>query len=104
MAIPRSVPSLLGPVEVIQSAETDRSLSKEDARGTFSLYDRTIRVSRKMPEVAQQQTLGHEVCHVVLEDSGLSHMVDPKLEEALCDAFGVWFAHAMQTGKLIILD
>jgi hypothetical protein len=104
MFLPATIPSILGSVPVVQSAETDKALDKDGSRGTFGLHDRIIRIHRKMPTLSQKQTLGHEVMHVILEDSGLSHMVDSKLEEALCDAFGTWFANAVHSGKLVIQD
>jgi hypothetical protein len=103
MKLPSSVPSLLGPVSVLQGPETDKLLNRTGNCGSFHMDSREIRVSRKMPECLQVQTLGHEIFHVVLEDSGMKNMLDEKLQEALADAFGTWF-HAAVQARFVFLD
>ncbi len=102
MKLPATIPSLLGPVHVIQGPETDKLLNRASELGNFRMDTREIRVYTKMPECLQLSTLGHEVFHVIAEDSGLSQLMDPKMQEAACDAFGTWFANAVMAGKLSI--
>jgi len=42
------------------------------------------------------------VFHVIAEDAGLNQLLEPKMQEALSDAFGTWFASAVMTGKLSV--
>jgi hypothetical protein len=102
MKLPKSIPSLLGPVHVIQGPETDKLLNRANELGNFRMDTREIRVHTKMPECLQLSTLGHEVFHVIAEDAGLNQLLEPKMQEALSDAFGTWFASAVMTGKLSV--
>lgn len=102
MKFPSTLPSLIGPVTLSQGPKANRELDKDRLLGSFAGYERVIRVRDDMPEGLQQSVLGHEIFHLVLEDSGLTHHLDPKMEESLCDAFGTWFASALQSGKVVI--
>lgn len=95
-----SVPSLLGPVPVLEGREVDDVLRRDGLLGTYNLADREIRVRSDIPDCSAYQVLGHEMMHMILGDSGISNLLAPKMEEALCDAFGTWFAVALQSGKL----
>jgi hypothetical protein len=100
--LPSAVPSLIGPVEVIQSTETNRLLDRAGECGNFRMDAREIRVHGKMPAAMQWQTLGHEMMHVILEDSGMKYVLEENHQEAVADAFGTWFANAIASGKIVL--
>lgn len=101
-SVPSVVPSLLGPVSVKQGQNVDKMLRKDGLLGTYDGTERVIRVRNDMPEANVYQVLGHEMMHMILNDSGVSQLVGGKMEEAVCDAFGTWFASAVMSGKLSI--
>jgi hypothetical protein len=102
MKLPKTIPSILGPVVIKQGAETDKLLTRAGHCGSFAMDQREIRVHRKMPDCVQVTTLGHEIMHTVMEDSGLNNLVEDKLQEAICDAFGAWFYTAYQAGIIVL--
>lgn len=86
--IPKSVPSLLGPVAVsivadIPSPEPDRTRF-----GEWSYIERRIRIKRDIPLIVQWATLYHEIMHMWLEDTGVNNGMDAELVERICDAAG----------------
>lgn len=99
--IPASVFSLLGEVPV---SSPNEKLKEDNLLGAFyyGSAERRIEVRDDVPVLTKEHTLGHEIAHMVLHDSGLSNLVGKKLEEALCDSFGTWFAGAIQAGKLVL--
>lgn len=102
MSIPKSVFSTLGNVRVFSDKETAKYLSGKGLIGEMSGTRRCIAVHAGLNTVAKRLVLGHELMHLVIHDSGLDQMMGEKLQEALCDAFGVWLSGAMRAGKVIL--
>lgn len=102
MKLPSTIPSVLGPVEVIVSPDADKHLDKRGWIGCWSGQERTILIHRDQCDASKLVTLGHEMFHMVVADSGHGQMLNKKLEESLCDAFGTWFANAVSSGKLVL--
>lgn len=100
MKLPSHVPSVIGPVPVLHGRKTDLTLNRGSLLGAFSSGERTISIHSGCPDAVTMSVLGHEVMHLVLEDAGLGHLMDSKLQEAICDAYGTWFTAAVQSGSL----
>lgn len=95
MRLPRVVPSSLGPVPIV---ETDKPSEKVEACGSFDSRTRVIRMDPSCTDVLQLVTLGHEMAHMALYDSGAANFLTSKITEAVCDAFGLWFGQAVLAG------
>lgn len=104
MSIPGSVYSPIGKIPVICDQKTNRHLDSKSLLGSFSTGERVIRLHSKSPIGLRMSVLGHEVMHSILSDTGVSNMMEGKLEEAVCDAFGTWLAGAIQSGAITITD
>lgn len=76
-----------GPITValVDSCKSEKG---EDAWGTWTPETRAIEIDRKASREHQWRTLGHEVAHAVLADTGLVNLLTDESQEALCDAFG----------------
>ena len=59
-------------------------LISEDISGDADVVKRTIRIEKKLNSKERQRVLAHEQFHMKLGLSGLSDLLDPKMEEALC--------------------
>lgn len=94
------VHSILGPVPVKKDTKAHRMMGEKNLLGQWNGIERVIRLRKNMPEATTRLTLGHEIMHMVLHDAGLTVLIPRKLEEAICDAFGAWFASAIAADKL----
>ena len=103
MKMPRDLYSSLGPIPVavvdtIHSAESDLTTC-----GRYKQLSRTIELSREVTsDEALVEVLFHEWIHVALIDAGLAHMMDDRVQEAVCDAVGGLLAGAMLNGNLVL--
>lgn len=83
---------------------------EETEKGMEGLYgqqhagERTIRVHPNQHQDSKVQTLGHELMHGILWDSGLHYLLTEKMQEALCDAFGTWMVGACRAGMIVLKD
>lgn len=100
MTIPSSIHTLLGPIPVISNRKEDKLLKMMSADGSFDTFERAIRLKTNLHEQARPAVFAHEVMHAIIYDSGLDQLIDNKMQEAICDAFGTWAASAMKAGKL----
>ena len=57
---------------------------------------REVKIAQHMHPIADWQTVGHELAHVILHDAGAQ--LDEKQEEAVCDAFGSYIAAFVLNG------
>jgi hypothetical protein len=89
--IPQAVPSPLGPVPIVWAD----SLKDPDGNvllGGFSGTRRAIYLRndlKRNPRVAYA-VFRHEVCHLVLEDSGLGNILPIEHQQAVCDAIAAY--------------
>jgi hypothetical protein len=100
MRLPRTLYSALGPipVELVDKLPADPEMM---TYGRFIGHTRSIELSREIPSAeARIHTLFHEWVHVAMTDSGVTHMLDARLEEAICDAIGGLLAGAALNGNL----
>lgn len=84
--IPTEIPSLLGPVRV----ELVETIDSDDSSGEWSPIRRAIKIKAGLPDIVMQHTLWHEIMHIILEDSGVSHALTKRQEEAVCDAYATY--------------
>lgn len=89
--IPQTVPSMLGPVPIVW-VDSLRNTEGRALYGGWSGSRRTIylRSDLKANPTHAHLVLRHEVCHVILEDFGLSNLLAPETEQALCDGFATY--------------
>ena len=85
--MPAEVSSLLGPVtvEVVDTVGDD-----SENCGEWSHNRRAIKIRAGLPDSVAQHTLWHEIMHVILNDSGVSHSLTKRQEEAVCDAYATF--------------
>lgn len=83
-ALPHSIDSLLGPVEVhiVENLDNGKCL------GRFLTNVRLIELEKQQTHKQMWQTLYHEWVHVVLWDSGCQLKL--KDEEYVCDVIAMW--------------
>lgn len=86
LAIPRSIPSQLGPVPVVVVDSIMGADSTLNLMGGFDPIRRVIYLKREQAPVQKLHTLFHEGCHVWSFDAGLRQLVHPQLMQAICDA------------------
>lgn len=85
--IPAVVQGMGGPITV----KITPNLKDEDGAelwGSWEQHIRTIQIDSAAPPEYRWHTLGHELCHAALGDSGLVNEIEEKQAEALCDALG----------------
>ena len=86
--------SLFLPAGVVRVLLVDSIGTPEPNRmilGRFNALTRTVYISKQIESPQQRlKTLHHEVCHIVLIDSGIQNILytvlDPQMIETLCDA------------------
>jgi hypothetical protein len=86
LAIPRSVPSQLGPVPVVV---VDSILAVDSTLNLLGAWDpirRVIYLKRALAPVQKLHTLYHEACHLWSFDAGIRQLVHPQIMQAVCDA------------------
>lgn len=94
--MPTEVFSILGPVPVGLVPVIEYN---ECQLGRAHFFDRTIQLKSGVHDTVLWQTLGHELMHFVLVDGGVDCLSHRKCE-AVCDAFGTWFAAAVNAGAV----
>lgn len=85
--LPTTVQGLAGPITVKLVADPKDEEGNE-LWGSWEQHIRTIEIDAAAPPEFQWHTLGHELCHATLGDSGAINLLDADEQEALCDAFG----------------
>lgn len=100
--LPKEAFTLLGAAPV----SLDGTLLTEEERfGETCLLERKIRIDATLSPTMAWKTYWHEVMHLVLEDSGAGRLdLDPKHEEALCDALGTYMTAAMKAGFISVKE
>jgi hypothetical protein len=97
--IPSRFPTLLGDIPVTRSKANLKD--SEGLIGKARLYsERSIQIASGVDPMVASQTFWHEVFHLFLSDSGLKNFIPSKVEEALCDSFGVFMANAQRSGAV----
>lgn len=91
LAIPRSIPSQLGPVPVVVVDSIMGADSTLNLMGGFDPWRRVIYLKRSLGPVGMHAVLGHEICHLRMWDSGLRQLIHPVLADAFCDLWGTAF-------------
>lgn len=97
LRVPTGLYGIVGRVQVIE-----RDI--DGLMGRFLGRDRLVEVHPNQSPEQKMQSLGHELMHVILWDSGLHYLIPSKVEEALCDAFGSWFQGAVKSGFIKLKD
>lgn len=72
--------------ELLELKESSGIDEGEQVFGWWSEADRTIYILSSLDDELQLETLCHEICHTILGFSGLSEILEPELEEAVCRA------------------
>jgi len=85
--LPTEVSSLLGPVKV---EVVDIGGDDGENCGEWHHNRRTIKVKAGLPDSVTQHTFWHEIMHMILNDSGVSHALTKRQEEAVCDAYATF--------------
>lgn len=85
--IPATVQGLGGPITV-KLIPNPKDEDGAELWGSWEQSTRVIEIDAGAPIEFQHHTLGHELCHATLGDSGLVNLLEEKLIEALCDALG----------------
>lgn len=78
----------LGPVHVVYVDEVVNDDGKKiNALGHCSFQTRRIQIKTGLHPQQEAHTLRHEWAHLVIWDAGISHFLNHKRTEAVCDAF-----------------
>jgi hypothetical protein len=85
-AIPRSIPSQLGPVPVVVVDSILGADPRLNLLGGFDPSNRIVYLKRSLGKAQKKHTFFHEECHVWSFDSGLRQIIPPPLMDAICDA------------------
>jgi Zn-dependent peptidase ImmA (M78 family) len=83
--LPKTVSAPGGEVTVVLSPK----IKHPDGSECWGIWDesiRTITLDRTATKRHQWKVLFHELCHVALDDSGLSNGMEASIVEAICDA------------------
>ena len=83
-ALPASVETILGPVEV--RLVKNLTVGEVKAWGAWMIGGRVILIEQSAPRPMQWLVLYHELCHVAYAASGLAYLTPPQHQEATCDA------------------
>ena len=83
-AIPATVETLGGTVDVIIVPKLVNS-ANEPCWGLWDPVARSITLERRPPRV-MWATYYHELCHAMLDDSGIANLFSDDMKEVLCDA------------------
>jgi hypothetical protein len=99
MKLPKEVFSHLGPIPV---AVVPRVKDKGNPWGMFWYGERRIDLLSKQTDASLLATLGHEMAHVALYDSGVEEGLAEDALEAICNAFGTYIAAAVRAGYITL--
>lgn len=86
LALPRVLPSQLGPVPVLVVDTIVGVDSTLNLMGGWDPIRRVIYVKRGMHPAQALHTMYHEACHLWSWDSGIRQLVHERLMQAMCDA------------------
>lgn len=83
-ALPKSIDSLMGPVEVrlVENLDNGKCL------GRFLSSERVIEIEQTCNKTQQWHTFFHEQLHLILWDTG--GQLSKKAEEHVADAYATW--------------
>lgn len=62
----------------------------------------TIKINSKLSDQVILNTLIHEISHQILALSGLSKLLDEKMEEAICEAIGTGISNVILTNNISV--
>lgn len=88
VALPRTVPGLGGPWRVERPRTFDEPTPAHVTCGETIFDRRTIRVRADLDGPTARATLGHELVHAALWDSGVTNLLSAEVEEAVASAVG----------------
>lgn len=74
------------PVRYLSSLEIDKIARDDDILGYYCGVAQTIYINDLLEGKRLEETLLHEIMHVILNFSGLSEVLKEDLEEAICNA------------------
>lgn len=83
-----------------QSNLKDKEDPAEALYGEMHGREFVIDINSSYGRKIQEDTLFHEAMHAALAVSGLSHLLDEKIEEAIISCFEHAFSHAVNTALL----
>ena len=83
-ALPATVEAPGGTIAIILKS-TLRHPDGTECWGMFDLANRTIEIATSATKRHQWRTLYHELCHVALDDSGISQGMTEAMQETLCE-------------------
>ena len=87
-ALPDTVHFESGPIPVILVEDISVGDSTQFVIGRYDFFRRVIYIRRGITDpIQRQRILGHEMCHVMMLESGLHNYSAPWYLELLCDAY-----------------
>lgn len=86
--LPRTAPGIGGAWRVERPAKFDEPTPAHVTCGETVFDRRTIRVRADLDAPTAAATLGHELVHAILWDSGVTNLLSPEVEEAVASAVG----------------
>lgn len=86
---PKQVKGIAGPVKVLLLPQLEKTDKGEETAGRYYADKREIHVLSVQTIKDQWLTLYHELWHVALADSGMTHLLTEDSEEALADLLGL---------------
>jgi len=90
--LPSQVEGIAGPIKVVivvgprDHDDVTHDPVKDPCHGTYSASKRQIELDPSIVEAHRIHTYFHELAHAALMDSGVSHLLSDRVEEAVCDA------------------
>ena len=71
------------PVEFVSQKTLDEVSEDKESIGYFD--GNSIFIKQSLPAAQKQRVLKHEIIHAMFNISGLTHLLKPDIEEAICD-------------------
>jgi hypothetical protein len=83
--MPKTIGAPGGPIKV-RLVKREKTSDGDPAWGSWEPHTRTIRIERGAPVAHRWRTFYHEVTHAWMDDNGISEILSPQGEEAMCKA------------------
>jgi len=78
------------PIHYVSSTEIDKLAKDKEILGYYCNSTQSIYINKTLKGKHAERVLRHELMHATLDISGLTNLIDDKLEEALCNVMESW--------------
>lgn len=85
-------------VKRMSEAEIKKAVGREyTPEAALHYHKRTILIKKGMTSHEERLALYHEVCHAIMRTTGISQVINPDVQEIICESMASGFCDLVKT-------